>query len=112
MNQETLKNERESLERIHTFSLKEPVDFNLTDDPQSKASKLNMSQGSGLGGINRARNISAGSRDSSTSSNKSCSHYVPEKVSIFEKQIKHTATIVRELISIQTEFGQVSELSF
>lgn len=31
-NPEQIKNERESLERIHTFSLKEPIDFNGSDD--------------------------------------------------------------------------------
>jgi hypothetical protein len=31
-NPEQIKNERESLERIHTFSLKEPIDFNASDD--------------------------------------------------------------------------------
>ena len=31
-NPEQIKNERESLERIHTFSLKEPIDVNASDD--------------------------------------------------------------------------------
>jgi len=31
-NPEQIKHERESLERIHTFSLKEPMDFNASDD--------------------------------------------------------------------------------
>ena len=31
-NPEQIKNERESLERIHTFSLKEPLDMNASDD--------------------------------------------------------------------------------
>ena len=31
-NPEQIKNERESLERIHTFSLKEPQDMNASDD--------------------------------------------------------------------------------
>jgi len=111
VNHETLKNERESLERIHTFSLKEPIDFNLTYDPQKNLAQkfgvpgdengnLNVSTGSALATLNRVRNSSADSRDSSTGSNRSCSRYVPEKVAIFEKQVKHTYTIVKELISI------------
>ena len=31
-NPEQIMNERESLERIHTFSLKEPQDMNASDD--------------------------------------------------------------------------------
>ena len=31
-NPEQIKNERESLERIHTFSLKEPMDLNASDE--------------------------------------------------------------------------------
>jgi len=60
----------------------------------------------------RHRGISEGSRNSSTTSNRSCSHYVPDKVKIFQKQIKHTHEIVSELISIQKEFSQISELNF
>lgn len=61
---------------------------------------------------NRQRGISEGSRNSSTASNRSCSHYVPDKVKIFQKQILNTHTIVEELISIQKEFSQISELNF
>ena len=61
---------------------------------------------------NRHRGVSEGSRNSSVSSNRSCSHYVPDKVKIFQKQINNTHVIVQELINIQQEFGKVSELNF
>jgi len=60
----------------------------------------------------RHRGISEGSRNSSTTSNRSCSQYVPEKVKIFQKQIAKTHDIVHELISIQKEFLEVSRLDF
>ena len=63
-------------------------------------------------GGNRQRGISEGSRNSSTTSNRSCSHYVPDKVKIFAKQIKNTHDIVEELINIQKEFMKISELNF
>jgi hypothetical protein len=37
---------------------------------------------------------------------------VPEKVQIFTKQMRQNYTIVHELITIQTEFGRICELSF
>lgn len=52
---DTLKSERESLERIHTFSLKENRD----------ASEIDIET--------RSRGISGSSRDSSVLSSKSCS---------------------------------------
>lgn len=61
---------------------------------------------------NRQRGISEGSRNSSTTSNRSCSQYVPEKVQIFQKQIKKTHDTVDELIKIQKEFFQISDLNF
>ena len=60
----------------------------------------------------RQRGISEGSRNSSTTSNRSCSQYVPERVKIFQKQINKTHDIVYELISIQKEFRSISELNF
>ena len=62
-------------------------------------------------GGNRARNVSEGSRNSSTTSNRSCSHYLPDKVQIFQKQIKQTHTIVKELIDIQLEFHTIADLN-
>ena len=122
-NPEQVKNERESLQRIHTFSLKEPnendsdeqinefgadlkantmtniLDPLLKDQPpggsqrqrnegvaakgSSQANK-SMDNGEHFSG-NRARGISEGSRNSSVTSNRSCSQYVPEKVQIFNK---------------------------
>ena len=61
---------------------------------------------------NRARGISVGSRNSSTTSNRSCSHYLPDKVQIFQKQIKQTHTIVKELIDIQVEFQEIAGFNF
>jgi len=61
---------------------------------------------------NRQRGISEGSRNSSTTSNRSCSHYLPDKVKIFQKQIGNTHDIVEELISIQKEFWKICELNF
>jgi hypothetical protein len=140
-NPEQIKNERESLERIHTFSLKEPIDFNASDDQINGAqiitgnfldpligskterqlrndgpaagehNKSNLSMEVPISG-NRQRGISEGSRNSSTTSNRSCSHYLPDKVKIFQKQIKNTHDIVEELIRIQKEFSKISELNF
>ena len=39
-NPEQVKIERESLERIHTFSLKEPIDLNGSDDQMMGAQTL------------------------------------------------------------------------
>ena len=138
-NPEQIKNERESLERIHTFSLKEPIDVNASDDQMGSGAntltnfldpllgsqterplrnnengagdKHNLSMETPFSG-NRQRGISEGSRNSSTASNRSCSQYVPERVKIFQKQIKNTHDIVNELISIQTEFMKISDLNF
>jgi len=60
----------------------------------------------------RNRNTSINSRQSSVSSNRSCSHYVPEKVQIFNKQMRQNYTLVHELITIQSDFSRISELSF
>lgn len=124
-NPEQIKIERESLERIHTFSLKEPIDFNTSDDivgAQTMTGNLldpllgsntervlrqdgydhnqsNLSMDAPFSGT-RQRGVSEGSRNSSTTSNRSCSHYVPEKVKIFQKQITNTYKIVSELLSI------------
>ena len=137
-NPEQVKIERESLERIHTFSLKEPIDLNGSDDQMMGAQTLttgnfldplfgsntdramrandpsggtganatgnavdkhNLSMDTPFSG-NRQRGISEGSRNSSTTSNRSCSQYVPEKVKIFQKQITKTHGIVNELIEI------------
>ena len=109
-NPEQVKIERESLERIHTFSLKEPIDLNGSDDQMGAQTltgnfldplfgsnndkalrgsdtdrdKHNLSMDTPFSG-NRQRGISEGSRNSSTTSNRSCSQYVPEKVKIFQK---------------------------
>ena len=106
-NPEQVKIERESLERIHTFSLKEPIDLNGSDDQMgaqtltgnfldplfgsnndkakdSDREKQNLSMDTPFSGT-RQRGISEGSRNSSTTSNRSCSQYVPEKVKIFQK---------------------------
>ena len=124
-NPEQIKNERESLERIHTFSLKEPIDMNGSDDqigaqtltgnfldpllggsntdrPNRNDSENNRGNLSMEAPVreNRHRGVSEGSRNSSTTSNRSCSHYVPDKVKIFQKQIRNTYDIVHELISI------------
>jgi hypothetical protein len=64
---EVLKSERESLERIHTFSLKE----NKESDPLDKTT--------------RSRGVSNSSRDGSILSNRSCSQYLPEKVKIYSR---------------------------
>lgn len=64
---EVLKSERESLERIHTFSLKE----NRESDP--------------LDVETRSRGVSNSSRDGSVLSNRSCSQYLPEKVRIYQR---------------------------
>ena len=124
-NPEQVKIERESLERIHTFSLKEPIDLNGSDDQMGAQTltgnfldplfgsnndkalrgndtdrdKHNLSMDTPFSG-NRQRGISEGSRNSSTASNRSCSQYVPEKVKIFQKQISKTHGIVYELIEI------------
>ena len=117
-NPEQIKNERESLERIHTFSLKEPSEdqeetmqsLGINNDLKTNTgnildpllngpaterqnrnegvggnSKQNLSMESPFPGGNRARGISEGSRNSSTTSNRSCSHYLPDKVQIFQK---------------------------
>ena len=63
---EVLKSERESLERIHTFSLKENRDNETGIDIET-----------------RSRGVSNSSRDSSVLSNRSCSQYLPEKVKIY-----------------------------
>ena len=63
-------------------------------------------------GGTRARGISESSRNSSTTSNRSCSHYLPDKVQIFSKQIKQTHTIVKELIDIQLEFHEIAEFNY
>lgn len=129
-NPEQIKNERESLSRIHTFSLKEQADEDLEagqpadgagpNPPQSNnilgdgsanatssgggpetsksrgaghsrggrgGGNLSMDQGRPASGT-RARGLSEGSRTSSVASNRSCSQYVPEKVQIFDKQMK------------------------
>jgi len=135
-NPEQIKNERESLERIHTFSLKEPMDFNASDDQfgaqtltnnfldpllgsqteraarnDASENRHNLSMDTPFSGT-RQRGISEGSRNSSTTSNRSCSQYVPEKVKIFQKQILKTHDIIEELIRIQKEFSEISELNF
>ena len=140
-NPEQVKIERESLERIHTFSLKEPIDLNGSDDQMMGAQTLttgnfldplfgsntdrqaipnsnnaavdkhNLSMDTPFSG-NRQRGISEGSRNSSTASNRSCSQYVPEKVKIFQRQITKTHGIVNELIEIQKEFLKISEWNF
>lgn len=136
-NPEQIRNERESLERIHTFSLKEPTDFDASDDligaktqnfldpllpggqsgsaterlPNDPASRQNVSMDAPFSST-RERGISQGSRNSSTTSNRSCSHYVPDKVKIFQKQIKQVHDIMGELISIQQEFRKISEWSY
>ena len=78
-----------------------------------KNSKVNrsMDHGEAFQG-NRTRGISEGSRHSSVASNRSCSHYVPEKVQIFNSQMKQTHQTVKELISLQKEFLEISELTF
>lgn len=68
-NLETVKSERESLERIHTFSLKESKEETI--EPEG-----------------RQRNYSQTSRDSSNLSSRSCSHYLPEKVKIYHRSLK------------------------
>ena len=55
-NPEQIKNERESLERIHTFSLKEPIDFNASDD-QIGAQTLTGNFLDPLLGNNTERNV-------------------------------------------------------
>ena len=72
---------------------------NNADGNQDQSNKHNLSMDAPFSG-NRQRGISEGSRNSSTTSNRSCSHYVPDKVKIFQKQIKNTHDIVHELISI------------
>jgi len=140
--------ERESLERIHTFSLKEPnEDLDQSQDQISNSyqQKAKLPVEGALGEIpamgdkeratrnqhsikrnshnnvscesesmrsGRMRNTSINSRQSSVSSNRSCSHYVPEKVQIFTKQMKQNYTLVHELITIQADFNRISELSF
>jgi hypothetical protein len=54
-------------------------------DARNSSQNVSLDADSNKMGSGRARNISAGSRGSSVSSNRSCSHYVPEKVQIFTK---------------------------
>jgi hypothetical protein len=68
-----MQNDKESLERIHTFSLKEnnEGDDQLFDLPEDTNGSVR---------IGRNRNISANSVNSSTLSQRSLSKYVPDKV--------------------------------
>ena len=68
-----MQNDKESLERIHTFSLKEnnEGDDQLFDLPEDANGSVR---------IGRNRNISANSANSSTLSQRSLSKYVPDKV--------------------------------
>lgn len=146
-NSDQIRVERESLERIHTFSLKEPNDeLDKSEEKISNSYKYKLPVEGALGEIptvggekeratrntsgmkrnsqqnvscesesmrsGRNRNSSINSRQSSVSSNRSCSHYVPEKVQIFNKQMKQNYTLVHELITIQSDFSRISELSF
>ena len=86
---DTLKSERESLERIHTFSLKESY---IDQDQSSLRSH-------------------ASSKDSSVLSSRSCSQYMPEKVKICHKQLKVASVSLAELLKIQQEFLPISELT-
>jgi len=76
-----LKSERESLERIHTFSLKEGKEEVIETE-------------------GRQRGISQTSRGSSTNSNRSCSYYMPEKVKIFQRQLKQCLQVIKELFEV------------
>jgi hypothetical protein len=64
---ESAKSERESLERIHTFSLK--------DNKEENSVRSNRKRGNS--------NVSRAS--SATTSNRSLSHYLPDKVHITQK---------------------------
>lgn len=64
---ESAKSERESLERIHTFSLKDNKEEN----------SVRSSRKRGNSNVSRA--------SSATVSNKSLSHYLPDKVHITQK---------------------------
>ena len=87
-------------------------DTHSTRNQYNKRNSQNISVESESMRSGRHRNTSIGSRQSSVSSNRSCSHYLPEKVQIFNKQMKQNYTLVHELINIQTEFNRISELSF
>lgn len=76
---DSAKSERESLERIHTFSLKESKDTSLFL-------------------TNRARGISVASKDSSGSSVKS--QYMPEKIQICNRQLTEARVTIDELFKI------------
>ena len=76
---DTLKSERNSLERIHTFSLKE----SCADQDKS-----------GL-------RSHATPKDSSVLSSRSCSQYMPDKVKICHKQLKLATYSLTELLKIQ-----------
>ncbi len=44
-------------------------------------------------------------------SSRSCSQYMPEKVRIYQRQLKQALVNVKELTRIQAEFAAVSEMS-
>lgn len=68
-------------------------------DGAGETTRHNLSMDTPFSG-QRQRGVSESSRNSSTTSNRSCSQYVPEKVKIFQKQISKTHDIVNELINI------------
>ena len=82
-NMDTLKSERESLERIHTFSLKEtPEEFQYEI------------------GNKRKRGVSNSSRNSSVLSSRSCSQYMPDTVKVYHKSLRQASTSLEQLSKI------------
>lgn len=88
-NNNNIEKDHESLEKIHTFSLKEQTDEESVENSTDGESSFH----------NRRRNISASSRNSS-SSNRSTSRYVPDKVKVFTKELKHCEVVLSHLINI------------
>ena len=82
--------ERESLERIHTFSLKETKDQDLV----------------------RFKENTRVSRESSVKSTRSYSKYLPEKVQIYVRQLRQALLRVNELVKIQSFFVKLSSFFF
>ena len=93
-NTDTLKSERESLERIHTFSLKET--------PEESSYEL---------GSKRKRGISNSSRNSSVLSSRSCSQYMPDTVKVYHKCLSLASTSMEQLSKILQEFLPISKMS-
>jgi hypothetical protein len=99
-----MQNDKESLERIHTFSLKEnnEDDEVLLNFPEEGNSSLR---------IGRDRNMSANSASSSTLSQRSLSKYVPDKIQTNNKQLEHCQKILSELVRIQNDFAQIGGMN-